>query len=497
MCLPLCLNPFDAQPPGSYVTGPCAKLEPGHHLNVSCAGCTLDLLPPAEIQHRLTTRYKWMLFVGDSDVRLLVFYLLQVLASAGHSESFAASEPALWMEDLTDVPRLKQSEWSRRCLLDWVYDASGRVQAAHTAPCRDGYLNMWSSRSYVVLGQDYNLTMPTAADYNAGLRVTYVGTSSIGQSLASFDGLIAHLERTGLRPDFLLVGTNSWYGALVQVMPKFANFMPPNFTGVATAQREDGTMTGDEAALLYAERMERLAELTSPPKAQLSRHAGAAPTRHADLVFATVLGLAPRVSTFDALLEPRLPRGYRVLRRNTTLARIAAQSNASGLKLSSNHAPHLVSHHDLQRLVHGLAAHSHGQGHAPAHEQRGHENVDREPAHARGEEHETPCITPRAQRFTKACAGLLPEHDGAVPERFIEAVFHWCSVSDNDTHALVESTGAHAESSSVRARLHGRTLPKPASPAPPSPPSGFRAWLRRAGFLGRPAPVTHAASTRT
>ena len=45
----------------------------------------------------ITRRHHWLLFIGDSDTRGLVFGLLQLLATAGYGAELASHSRALWL----------------------------------------------------------------------------------------------------------------------------------------------------------------------------------------------------------------------------------------------------------------------------------------------------------------------------------------------------------------------------------------------------------------
>ena len=45
----------------------------------------------------ITRGHHWLLFIGDSDTRGLVFGLLQLLATAGYGAELASQSRALWL----------------------------------------------------------------------------------------------------------------------------------------------------------------------------------------------------------------------------------------------------------------------------------------------------------------------------------------------------------------------------------------------------------------
>ena len=194
-------------------------------------------LSPENARKRLLASHDWLLFVGDNDTGL-VLDLLQLLSPAAGSAKGRRSAPHLWLGGEPRAP-LNISErcrggscsnathqkvlyemhedWSRRCLLDWSYDTSGKVVGTRSVHCRESisWKYMSSERSeYVRFGRDYNLTDPaTSSETGAGgLRITYVGTGHEDQTDATLKALVKQFDSDGVRkPTGLYVSIGSWY----------------------------------------------------------------------------------------------------------------------------------------------------------------------------------------------------------------------------------------------------------------------------------------------
>ena len=72
----------------------------------------------------ITRRHHWLLFIGDSDTRGLVFGLLQLLATAGYGAELASHSRALWLGGANSQAAMGQA--SRICHVDYSYDADAR-----------------------------------------------------------------------------------------------------------------------------------------------------------------------------------------------------------------------------------------------------------------------------------------------------------------------------------------------------------------------------------
>ena len=176
----------------------------------------------------------WMLFVGDSDTRYFVLELLQMIATATYSSDVAALAPSLWLGVETHEDFIRHGEkldWMRRCLVDFVFNASGHQVSSQSTSCTAGS----KSDSYVALGRDYNLSTMSLPE--AGLRVTYVGTSMWTQALQTLKGLTSHLATASVsaRPSVLYASVGAWmmYVNDMRLHAQVANLMHTALDGLA------------------------------------------------------------------------------------------------------------------------------------------------------------------------------------------------------------------------------------------------------------------------
>ena len=273
---------------------------------LSFGKCSLNWLDATAVLTRLKrARHTWLLLVGDSDTRGMALALLQILAAAGAGDAAAERDAGLWLgrEGANDWQTPGATEqWSRRCVLDWVFGGGGEVLSTRSVSCSK--LKMRWKTDYAVLGRDYNLTLPEALG-TASLRVTFVGTSALNQTLGTLEGITGAFD-TGDRPTALYVGV--------------------------------GAHLAGEGASAAAALSRRLGDLRLAPPS----------TR----VFGSVIGQRNRNAKFDVHSAPLLQReGFVVLNRSTPLhARISA-SGEQGIRASTGHAPHLINLVDWQRML--------------------------------------------------------------------------------------------------------------------------------------------------
>ena len=332
---------------------------------ISCPdGCALEWQQPSQVRKLLQGRYRWMLFVGDSDLRLMVLFLFQVLAQGGYGEA-AVTNRGLWLgrsgnatqpDDWASPGATWDWNWSRRCMLDWFYEADGTVRATRSVQCVVGSTKL----GYVEFGKHYNLSLPKVPH---ALRVTYIGTSGMAHTLKTMQSLTAHLANEVAphsRPDALILSSVAFVTAQDDFQQGAKDF-------VASAQH--------------------LAAFGSPR--------GGDSAGIPELIFAT--SPSHRNSNYNEAILPRLPPEWHVLDRDTELNRLVDREGSRGIRLSSGHLPHLNNFYDLQRLVHGLARSETGGERAPA-----------------------TCIRHQPVNFSGACAGYVSG------DRFIEIVHHFC-----------------------------------------------------------------------
>ena len=308
----------------------------------SADSCAYRWLSFSQLRARVVRHHSWLLFVGDSDTRFLVYELLQILAAGSYSQTTAKQYPGLWLGNMGPTPEhtwnrsllnrsvvktherewyRESKDWMRLCLVDFIYDAQGSIRSRDAVHCTEG-----REQEYAIAGQAYALNMSVRMP-DGGLRVTFVGTSTYNQTQKCLAGLIASLGANGAaqRPTMLYAGIGSWYGSAYD---KFG------FGGDQGAQR---------ASALVAQ-LDELAALVPPP----STH-----------VFATVLGQPNRNATFSKeYLEPQV-RGsklhaWRIFDRGygaNPLSWNVTASGSHGLRMVDGHAPPLLSYIDWQRLL--------------------------------------------------------------------------------------------------------------------------------------------------
>ena len=434
-----CLQPHPKAPGRLNLVGPswsatpCKREFPGHRgLLHPCGGCALDYQTPGQVWRRLRAAHRWLLFVGDSDTRGLVLDLLQVLAAAadggrGGAEA-ARAQPHLWLGGQPRAPLNltgrcgrtgwacsnatkaqaafdNHEDWSRRCLLDWAYDSTGRVVGSRSVHCT-GTIAWHYSRSerteYVHFGRDYNLTDPApGAGSGAGgaVRVTYVGTGHEDQTDATLRALAAQMALlpAASRPTLLYVAIGSWYS---ERSPALARARVERLVG----------------------RAEQLAEVVRP-------------VAH---VFGTVLGQFNRNRSVGYALARALSARWRVLNRTTPLAATTTRNGGlGGLRAATGHAPHLVNLVDLQRLL--------GSG-----------ALEGRDATGAG----TPsCVVPRTLRYSFECGGFFHLPLGIPRERFMEAFHHYCELEYDDHRAWARRGAESGKPASEAPAAAGATLP--------------------------------------
>ena len=432
-CLPECLSPLRAD-------AVCPRFDQKHYhrdqypqhqwfsVLLDCATCVLPLVNHQTAVSRLlgtSHRRPWLLFVGDSDTRGLVLELLQVIASGFHGFA-AARESELWL-GMRHVPnatiaegrlsQAKRSDWLRKCLLDFEYNHTGHVLSARSLHCRS-YVDYTTHRNgYVSFGKDYNFT--SSSSRAAALRVTFVGTESINQTIASLRALAAEVSRSREPPTALYVGVGAWFKDKKQTLPLAPELVVS---------------------------MDRLAETLPQPRAQ---------------TFATVIGQANRDTSFDntvlplligdassagsagsagtALPAPPRARPWRIFERATKLSYSAAAAsmwaptaskwNARGLFATSGHAPPLVNYVDVQRLIAANAFSPAEDRHAGHWRHAGEAETEAMGTRSDGNPHNTSATCVRSHRlmYSPWCAGIgTPELGG---NGFLEAYFHFCNVS--------------------------------------------------------------------
>ena len=119
----------------------------------------------------------------------------------------------------------------RRCLVDFVFNASGHQVSSQSTSCTAGS----KSDSYVALGRDYNLSTMSLPE--AGLRVTYVGTSMWTQALQTLKGITSHLATASVsaRPSVLYASVGAWmmYVNDMRLHAQVANLMHTALDGLA------------------------------------------------------------------------------------------------------------------------------------------------------------------------------------------------------------------------------------------------------------------------
>jgi len=122
---PLCLKLVNGegklcQPRTTHGPSACSAL---HSCGSDCAN---QWLIPMQLFRSITRRHHWLLFIGDSDTRGLVFGLLQLLATAGYGAELASHSRALWLGGANNDSQAAMGQASRICHVDFSYDADAR-----------------------------------------------------------------------------------------------------------------------------------------------------------------------------------------------------------------------------------------------------------------------------------------------------------------------------------------------------------------------------------
>lgn len=375
----------------------------------------------------------WLLFVGDSDTRGLVLMLLQLLADAGYGPQEAARRRELWLgEDVDSATGDVSYDASRLCHLDWLYTRGGQLLRKHAVPCRDAmspgngsdraaeekFLLRHSSRAanlssrqrsatYRFLGRGYGLVhedmAATGTAHAAGLRVTYILTTTRGQFIDTLRVIASTLRTLGSaqqRPSLLYCNQGAWYASgqpsVADLLAELAHFgtnhvMPRTqggrlFWGTVVGHRMDGA--GDKA------------------------------------VFATQIRAEAKATAGN------LPTGWQLLSRDTDLSRLAGKGGYRGLRLSFHHQPHLVNYVDLQRLIQALRVQTDAVADAGGVDPIG-SPATHQPI-AWGMNASSPRIAPCHAGSTRVRVVFSPECAGLGAARkdrhFLEAYQHFCRV---------------------------------------------------------------------
>ena len=323
----------------------------------ACASrsCSTHWLRPAALFEQLVAHHRWLLFVGDSDTRLLACTLLQMLAEAGHGRGAVQNNSRLWMGqdkrlplrkwDVEVVKRREHLNSTRVCHLDWRYGYNGRVLTTRAIPCLAELGHTLggnaSGGAYAELGADYSLDAQSTQAGNAlALRVTFISVTGP----TSFVQTMRHLQEQfeaprAQRPSLLYLNSGLW----PEQQPR--------------------------AHLTTREVLQRLTELGSV----LTAGSSASPRPNVQLVWGTVVGhriiTQPHVSedwrtsgtAFDRELAPALlahgSQRWTLLNRNTNLSRLGGTAGMRGIRLSDRHQPPLVNYIDLQRCLRPCSRH--------------------------------------------------------------------------------------------------------------------------------------------
>ena len=362
---------------------------------VESGACRQTWLTYAALRDELS-RHSWLFFVGDSDTRVFVYEVLQVLAAGApaYSAKVAAYNPGLWLGEIGQLPaadavglpememqtteasrnmsRRAKMDRMRRCLLDFSYADDGRLVASRSVHCRSGPADTFD---YVALGVDYNLSALEVPP--GGTRITYIGTARYSQTMATLATLRAHLSSCTVRPSALYAGISSWMphgiddDRQASKQPERSEHSGPNQAAgsarpaadkrpsPAAPPKLDKSPEGfARAARALVAALDQLAELMPAPRS---------------LVLASVVGMANRYQHFDPYLlramrekitstaRVRTLHGgsqatvWRLFDRTSgnlyQLTSASARDGASGLRTADGHAPPLVNLIDLQRLV--------------------------------------------------------------------------------------------------------------------------------------------------
>lgn len=321
------------------------------HPNLAQSRLTFNNMPAACMQQpELTSSFSklrdalvghnggWALFVGDSDTRYFVLTLLQAIAATAYSPAAAARNSGPWLGVGVDGfgPPEEKTDWMRRCLLDFVFNASGQQVSSRSMHCRAGK----NRREYAICGQDYNLSMTPAP--NAGLRVTFVATSVPPQVLTTLKGLTAQLVAADFsaRPSVLYAAVGAWYMTIDDVSKylKLAGLLHTALNGVASEIAPPqvlvyGTTLGMENRIRNNQSFDHKYILPLLQESQLdSRSSSAASVRH------------------RRRMQSRLP--WRVFERTfgNPLTWNVTNDGRHGLVAVEGHAPPVVNLVDLHRM---------------------------------------------------------------------------------------------------------------------------------------------------
>ena len=144
----------------------CPRFDFSHRLlSVGCRACALPIVEAAAIWAALVggsatngELSSWLLFVGDSDTRGIVFELLQLLVTGVHGVERAVDDTRSWLGfNVSDSSAGGRGDWLRRCVLDFVYDRHGTPVWHDSAHCT-AQLGVGVGLPYIELGRDYNLS---------------------------------------------------------------------------------------------------------------------------------------------------------------------------------------------------------------------------------------------------------------------------------------------------------------------------------------------------
>ena len=200
----------------------------------------------------------WLLFVGDSDTRVLVFELLQLLVTGARGADAAKADAVAWLGfNTSNASMAERTDWLRRCLLDFVYSRDGVLVWQQSAHCNSAVMGDYEGKPfgkqpYIELGRDYNLS--SVADMYAqstqeagensrayglgvegGVRVTFVGVNYFNQTMRTLEGLARNLRNVPEQPTALYVGVGSWFHSegddfaaeLLTSLHRLARVVPP------------------------------------------------------------------------------------------------------------------------------------------------------------------------------------------------------------------------------------------------------------------------------
>ena len=362
----------------------CAEQKNGTHcaagwLDTKAAFPLLRNLSRATLENRKTL--SWLIFVGDSDTRGLVFLLLQHLAASSYTQAVAAVNKRLWLGD--------HLSGSRVCHFDWRYDAQGRVMATRTVPCLSKRSMSTTSKTmgdYARLGDNYSLNDDAQGQSDWALRVTYLGTSTHSSTSNVLEALKSELSRTRTVPTLVYASFAAW-------AKKACN---------SSHQLDPST---DPSPRALATQLNIVAKYVQP-------HGG----RGRQLYWGSLLGMAnrgPKANTpgaceFDAQMRAELGEHWYAFSRDTLLSRRSGLAGAHGVRRSDGHAPHLINLVDLQRLLRAIS-------------------LNNRPPVAGFSLNRDECVLPRVLSYTNECAGVLTRQESSLG--FIAAQSLYCNHS--------------------------------------------------------------------